>query len=67
MSKQVDRILEEVEFNFDRHFHDKEERVEFLEELIEELEDRLENLNCDDDECGICPEGECDCDPEVCI
>ena len=67
MSKQVDRILEEVEFNFDRHFHDKEERVEFLEELIEELEDRLEDLNCDDDECGICPEGECDCDPEVCI
>ena len=67
MSKQVDRILDDVTFVFDRHFHDKEERVEFLEELIEELKDRLENLNCDDDECGICSEGECDCDPEVCI
>jgi len=67
MSKQVDRILDDVTFVFDRHYTDKEERVEFLEELIEELEDRLENLNCNDDECGICPEGECDCEPEVCI
>ena len=66
MGKYVDRILEEVEFNFDRHFHDKEERIEFLEELIEELKDLLEDLNYDD-ECGICPEGKCDCEPEVCI
>ena len=66
MSKHVDRILEEVNFNFERHFHDKEERVDFLEELIEELKDRLEYLE-NDDECGICPEGECDCEPEVCI
>ena len=64
MSKQVDRILEEVEFNFDRHFHDKEERIEFLEDLIEELKDQLGYLG---GECGVCPEGECDCDPEVCI
>jgi len=42
MSKYVDRILEEVNFNFERHFHDTEERVEFLKELIEELKDRLE-------------------------
>ena len=42
MSKQVDRILDDVAFVFERHFHDKEERVEFLEELIEELKDRLE-------------------------
>jgi len=42
MSKYVDRILEEVNFNFERHFHDTEDRVEFLEELIEELKDRLE-------------------------
>ena len=42
MSKYVDRILEEVDFNFERHFHDKEDKVEFLEELIEELKDRLE-------------------------
>jgi len=52
MSKYVDRILDEVEFNFDRHFHDKEERIEFLEDLIEEinnvleeLKDKLEDLN----------------------
>ena len=50
MGKYVDRILEEVQFNFDRHFHDKEERIEFLEELIEELKDLLEDLNYDDDE-----------------
>ena len=67
MSKYVDRILEEVELNFDRHFHDNEDRVDFLEELIEELKDKLEDVNDDDDECGICPEGECDCEPEVCI
>ena len=42
MSKYVDRILEEVIFNFERHFHDTEDRVEFLEELIEELKDKLE-------------------------
>jgi hypothetical protein len=65
MSKYVDRILEEVNFNFERHFHDKEDKVEFLEELIEELKDKLEEHNVD--ECGICPKGECDCEPEVCI
>ncbi len=43
MSKYVDRILEEVTFNFERHFHDKEDKVEFLEELIEELKNRLEH------------------------
>jgi phage terminase Nu1 subunit (DNA packaging protein) len=69
MSKYVDRILEEVQLNFDRHFHDNEDRVDFLEELIEELKDRLEDVNDDDDdcECYSCPEGECDCEPEVCI
>ena len=66
MSKYVDRILDEVSFNFERHFTDKEERVEFLEELIEELGDQLEGLGGDGG-CGICPEGECDCEPEVCI
>ena len=64
MSKYVDRIMEEVEFNFDRHFHDNEDRVDFLEELIGELKYRLENLN-NDGECGICDEGECDCEPET--
>ena len=65
MSKYVDRILEEVQFNFDRHFHDTEEREEFLEELIDTLKNRLENLD-NDGECGICPEGKCDCEPESC-
>ena len=52
-SKYVDRILEEVTFNFERHFHDKDDRIDFLEELIEELKDLLEGLNYengDDDE-----------------
>ena len=72
MSKYVDRILEEVNFNFDRHFHDKEERVEFLEELIYELKDRLEYVG-NDNECDIClanpmmTGGECDCDSELWI
>ena len=66
MSKYVDRIIEEIDFNFERHCDDKEDRVDFLEELIEELKDRLEGLN-DNDECGICPEGECDCEPESCL
>ena len=44
MSKYVDRILDEVSFNFERHFHDKEERIDFLEELIEEINDLLEEL-----------------------
>jgi len=65
MSKYVDRILEEVYFNYERHFHDKEERVEFLEELIEELKYLLENLN--DDECGVCTDSRCDCEPESCL
>ena len=61
-SKYVDRILDEVYDNFERHFHDKEERVEFLEELIEELKSQLEYL---DDECGGCTDGRCDCEPET--
>ena len=63
MSKYVDRVLEEVEFNFDRHFHDNEDRVDFLEELIGELKYLLEIINIP--ECGICDEGECDCEPET--
>ena len=43
-SKYVDRILDEVSFNFERHFHDKDERIDFLEELIEEVNDLLEEL-----------------------
>ena len=43
-SKYVDRILDEVSFNFERHFHDKDERIDFLEELIEEINDVLEDI-----------------------
>ena len=50
MSKYVDRILEEVTFNFDRHFAEKEDRVDFLEELIDTLKDRLENLSNEDED-----------------
>ena len=71
MSKYVDRIKDEIEFNFDRHFHDSDERIEFLEELIEDVNGLLEDLKCKledtNDECGICDEGQCDCEPEVCI
>jgi len=51
MSKYVDRILDEVYFNFERHF-DYEEKVEFVEELISELKnlmDRLDDELEDDD------------------
>ena len=69
MSKYVDRILEEVQFNFDRHFHDNEDRHDFLSELVEAITDRLENLNdtMENDGCGVCPEGECDCEEESCL
>jgi hypothetical protein len=50
MSKYVDRILDEVDYNFERHFNDKEEREEFLEELIEALQFVLENLEEDEEE-----------------
>ena len=68
MSKYVDRIIEEIDFNFERHFHDNEDRHDFLSELVEAVTDRLENLN-DTMEfgCGICDEGECDCEPESCL
>ena len=62
MCKYVDRILDEIDFNFERHFRNKEEREEFLEELIEAVQELLNRI--EDDECGICPEGECDCDSE---
>ena len=44
MGKYVDRILDEVYYNFERHFIDPEEQIEFLEELIEDVDDVLKNL-----------------------
>ncbi len=43
MSKYVSRIMDEVYDNFRNHF-DKDEKIWFLEELIEELQDELENI-----------------------
>ena len=49
MSKYVDRIMDEIAFNFTSHFTDKEDRIDFLKELIEELKNQLEfEDNCDD-------------------
>ena len=42
MSKWVDRIMDEVYDKFDRHLHEYDERMEFLSELIRELEEALE-------------------------
>ena len=72
MSKYVDRIIEEIDFNFERHFHDNEDKHDFLSELVKAITDRLENLNdtmkfMNDGECGVCPESECDCEPESCL
>ena len=50
MSKQVDRIMDEVYYVFERHLTDKEERKEFVEELIEELEELLNGFPEDEDE-----------------
>ena len=44
MSKYVSRIMDEVYDNFHNHFDDDDEKVWFLEELIEELQDELENI-----------------------
>jgi len=70
MSKYVDRIMDEVYDNFLNHFPDREDKVDFLEELIDTLKGRLENLNEDDNDdpwSPNCFEEPCDCEPEVCI
>ena len=50
MSKQVDRIMDEVYYVFERHLHDKEEREEFVEELIEELKELLAGFPEDEED-----------------
>ena len=47
MNKYVNRIMDEVHDNFDRHF-DYDEKVWFLEYLIEELQDELEYIKNND-------------------
>ena len=44
MSKYVYRIMDEVYDNFNNHFDDKEERIWFLEELIERLQIELNDI-----------------------
>ena len=44
MSKYVYRIMDEVYDNFNNHFDDKEERIWFLEELIERLQIELSDI-----------------------
>ena len=50
MSKYVERILDEVAYNFERHFTDKEDQQDFLEDLVEEIQDLLEELKYEEDE-----------------
>ena len=40
MTKYVSRIMDEVYDNFRNHF-DKDEKIDFLEELIDELKEEL--------------------------
>ena len=48
MSKYVDRIMYEVNDNLLNHFDDKDEKLWFLEELIEKLEVELEYYQNED-------------------
>ena len=48
MSKYVGRIMDEVYDNFRNHFDDNEEKVWFLEELIEQLQTELEYYENED-------------------
>jgi len=50
MSKYVNRILDEVAYNFERHFTDKEDQLDFLEDLIEEIQGLLEELKYEEDD-----------------
>ena len=44
MSKYVTRIMDEVYDNFQRHF-DKDDKLDFLEDLIERLQLELDYIN----------------------
>ncbi len=48
MTKYVSRIMDEVYDNIRNHFDDKEEKIWFLEELIFELKDELEDIKHQD-------------------
>ena len=44
MNKYVNRIMDEVYDNFERHF-DKDDKLDFLEDLIERLQLELNYIN----------------------
>ena len=44
MSKYVNRIMDEVYDNIENHFDDTDEKVWFLEELIQELKYELDYI-----------------------
>ena len=44
MSKYVERIMDEVHDNFEKHFDD-DDKLDFLEELIERLQIELNYIN----------------------
>jgi len=48
MSKYVSRIMDEVHYNFSNHFDDIDEKVWFLEELIQELKYELDYIENND-------------------
>ncbi len=50
MSKYVSRIMDEVYDNIINHFNDKDEKIWFLEELIFELKDELDNIKHQDED-----------------
>ena len=64
MDKYAQRVMEEVYHTFSNHYKEQDERVEFLTDLIETLQNELQTVN-DSLECGICDEGECDCELET--
>jgi hypothetical protein len=44
MTKYVSRIMDEVWDNFSNHFDDDEEKLDFLEELIDKLNDEIDYI-----------------------
>jgi len=44
MTKYVSRIMDEVWDNFSNHFDDEDERLDFLEELIDKLKDEIDHI-----------------------
>ena len=48
MSKYVSRIMDEVHDNYNNHFDDTDEKVWFLEELIQELKYELDYITNND-------------------